>query len=101
MILPSACRSAEHDTPSPIGSEAPWRGSRTTRTSWQKYLPPNCAPTPVDCVIFKISASISVSRKAWPSSEPCVGSVSRYFVEASFTVFIVNSAEVPPMTMAR
>ena len=31
-----------------MGSEAPWRGSRMTRTSWQKYLPPNCAPTPSD-----------------------------------------------------
>ena len=30
-----------------IGSEAPWRGRRMTRTSWQKYLPPNCAPTPI------------------------------------------------------
>ena len=28
------------------GSEAPWRGRRTTRTSWQKYLPPNWAPMP-------------------------------------------------------
>ena len=30
------CRSAEHDTPNPTGQEAPWRGSRITRTSWQK-----------------------------------------------------------------
>eukprot|EP00966_Prymnesium_polylepis_P232315 5373226-Prymnesium_polylepis.1 len=37
-ILPRACRSAEHDTPMPTGHDAPWRGSRTTRTSWQKYL---------------------------------------------------------------
>ena len=28
------------------GHEAPCRGSRTTRTSWQKYLPPNWAPMP-------------------------------------------------------
>jgi hypothetical protein len=38
------CRSAEHDTPMPTGHDAPWRGRRITRTSWQKYLPPNCAP---------------------------------------------------------
>ncbi len=25
----------------PIGRLAPWRGRRITRTSWQKYLPPN------------------------------------------------------------
>jgi len=31
--LASTCRSAEQDTPSPIGSEAPWRGKRITRTS--------------------------------------------------------------------
>ena len=70
VILPSAWRSAEHDTPSPIGSDAPCRGSRITRTSWQKYLPPNCAPTPSDCVIFSTSCSIARSRKAWPSSQP-------------------------------
>ena len=46
VILPSACRSAEQDTAIATGHEAPCRGSRTTRTSWQKYLPPNCAPIP-------------------------------------------------------
>ena len=46
VILPSAWRSAEHDTAIATGHEAPWRGSRITRTSWQKYLPPNCAPIP-------------------------------------------------------
>ena len=40
-------RSAEHDTPRPTGHDAPWRGSRITRTSCAKYLPPNCAPMPV------------------------------------------------------
>ena len=29
------------------GQDAPCRGSRMTRTSWQKYLPPNCAPMPI------------------------------------------------------
>jgi len=40
----ATCRSAEHDTPMPTGQDAPWRGRRITRTSWQKYLPPNWAP---------------------------------------------------------
>ena len=30
---PLTCLSAEHDTPSPIGHDAPCRGSLTTRTS--------------------------------------------------------------------
>jgi hypothetical protein len=46
VILPFAWRSALHDTPMPTGQLAPCRGSRITRTSWQKYLPPNCAPMP-------------------------------------------------------
>jgi hypothetical protein len=45
--LRQICRSALHDTPMPTGSDAPCRGSRITRTSWQKYLPPNCAPMPM------------------------------------------------------
>src|SRR4029077_3025553 len=101
VILPSAWRSAEHDTPSPIGSEAPWRGRRITRTSWQKYLPPNCAPTPNDCVSACTSCSIARSRKAWPSSEPCVGRSSRERQEASFTVFLVSSGEGDPITLRR
>ena len=55
VILPSACRSAEQDTAIATGQEAPCRGSRTTRTSWQKYLPPNCAPMPNDWVSLKTS----------------------------------------------
>ena len=31
----------------PTGQLAPWRGRRMTRTSWQKYLPPNWAPMPM------------------------------------------------------
>ena len=27
---------------------AAWRGRRTTRASWEKYLPPNSAPMPSD-----------------------------------------------------
>ena len=64
VILPSACRSAEHDTAIATGHDAPWRGSRTTRTSWQKYLPPNCAPIPNDCVSSKTFSSSSRSRNA-------------------------------------
>ena len=36
----------EQDTARARGRDAPWRGRRTTRTSWQKDLPPNCAPLP-------------------------------------------------------
>ena len=57
VILASACRSAEHDTAMATGQEAPCRGSRITRTSWQKYLPPNCAPMPIFRVISRTSAS--------------------------------------------
>src|SRR3546814_14940267 len=77
---------------------APWRGNRMTRTSWQKYLPPNCAPMPISRVICRIRCSHSRSRKAWPLIEPDVGSPSRYRVEASLTVFRLYSAEVPPIT---
>ncbi len=34
-------------------------------------------------------------------SLPDVGRVSRYLVDANLTTFRVNSAEVPPMTIAR
>ena len=85
----------------PTGQDAPWRGSLTTRTSWQKYLPPNCAPMPMSRVNCRIFSSHSVSRKAWPYSLPWVGSASRYLVDASFTVFRFISADVPPMTTAR
>ncbi|MEY3455709.1 MAG: hypothetical protein RLZZ92_829 [Actinomycetota bacterium] len=50
----------------------------------------------------KTSFSNSRSLKARPVlAFPVVGSESRYLVEANFAVFAVNSAEVPPMTMAR
>ena len=60
-----------------------------------------CPPYHLAIVIGGTSASIARSRNAWPSSLPCVGRLSRYLVEASFTVFIVISAEVPPMQIAR
>ena len=94
-------RSAEQETPIPIGQEAPWRGRRTTRTSSAKYLPPNCAPIPVLRAASSSCASSSTSRKAWPCLLPVVGSPSRAFAEASLTVFRHASAEVPPMTKAR
>ena len=67
VILPSACRSAEQDTAMATGQEAPCRGSLITRTSWQKYLPPNCAPMPLRLVISRTACSSSMSRK------PCAG----------------------------
>ena len=70
VILPSAWRSAEHDTAMATGQDAPWRGRRMTRTSWQKYLPPNWAPMPKPWVSASTSASSSRSRKPWPSGEP-------------------------------
>jgi Kef-type K+ transport system membrane component KefB len=73
VILPRAWRSAEHDTATATGHEAPWRGSRTTRTSWQKYFPPNWAPMPKPWVRASTSASSSRSRNPWPSSEPTGG----------------------------
>ena len=52
------------------GQDAPCRGKRTTLTSWQKYLPPNCAPMPTDLVSSRICFSSSVSRKPRPCSLP-------------------------------
>ena len=43
-----------------------------TRTSWQKYLPPNCAPTPSRSVSSWTSCSIARSRNARPSAAPLV-----------------------------
>ena len=51
--------------------------------------------------LVRTSASSSGSRKAWPDSLPVVGRVSSYLVLASFTVFRLVSALVPPMTIAR
>src|SRR5512145_2693597 len=96
VIFALIWRSAEQETPRPTGHEAPWRGSRITRTSCAKYLPPNCAPIPVRLQSSRISASSARSRKARPSSLPLVGSASRYRQLASFTVLSVSSAEVPP-----
>ena len=101
VILALMLRSALQETPMPTGQLAPWRGRRTMRTSSAKYLPPNWAPTFDCCASLSTFASISRSRKARPSSLPVVGSVSRYLVVASFTVFMQASALVPPMTNTR
>ena len=63
VILPSACRSAEQETAIATGQDAPCRGSLITRTSWQKYLPPNCAPIPIFLVMSRTVCSSSTSRK--------------------------------------
>ena len=101
MIFASACLSAEHDTAMATGQEAPWRGMRITRTSWQNDTPPNCAPIPMERESLWTSASISRSRKPWPPVLPDVGKVSRYRVEASLATLSVCSADVPPITIAR
>ena len=63
-------RSAEQETPIPTGQEAPWRGNLTTRTSWTKYFPPNCAPIPICWLSSWILCSNSTSRNALPCSLP-------------------------------
>jgi len=65
-----------------------------------KYLPPNCAPTPSDCVIFNISCSISRSRKALPSAEPWVAA-RRDSAPTPVYGFHAEFAEVPPITIAK
>ena len=100
VILASACRSAEHDTAMATGQEAPCRGSRITRTSWQKYLPPNCAPMPIFRVISRTSASSPVSRKPRPPCDPWSG-VCPGTGRTRTWLFSAYSALVPPTTMAR
>mmetsp|Transcript_98253 Transcript_98253/g.273297 ORF Transcript_98253/g.273297 Transcript_98253/m.273297 type:complete len:203 (+) Transcript_98253:595-1203(+) len=101
VIFARTWRSALQETPMPTGQEAPCRGIRMTRTSWTKYLPPNCAPIPKPWHIVRIFSSHLVSRYARPWSFPVCGRSSRYRADASFTVFRQSSAERPPMTMAR
>ena len=73
------------------GQDAPCRGSRITRTSWQKYLPPNCAPMPIRRVMSSTSASSSRSRNPCPAADPVTGSASRYLADAYLAVFSANS----------
>src|SRR5579863_8264270 len=101
VIFPSACRSAEQDTAMATGHNAPCLGSLMTRTSWQKYLPPNCAPIPIRRVIPSTCSSSSASRNPCPAADPERGSVSRYLADAYLAVLSANSALVPPTTMAR
>ena len=76
LIFALILRSALQLTPKPMGHDAPWRGKRTTRTSWARYLPPNCAPNPMFCASSSNCFSSSMSRKARPVSSPVVGSSS-------------------------
>ena len=76
LILPFILRSAEQDTPIPIGTLAPWRGRRMMRISCARYLPPNCAPSPILCASSRSFFSNSISRNARPVSSPVVGSAS-------------------------
>src|ERR1019366_7922199 len=101
VILPSACRSAEHDTAVPTGQDAPCLGRRITRTSWQKYLPPNCAPMPIRRVRPSNCSSTSRSRNPCPLAEPAAGPAARYFADAYWAASSANPALVPPTTMAR
>src|SRR3984957_20005982 len=101
VILHSARRSAEQDTAIATGQHAPCRGSRITRTSWQKYLPPNCAPIPIFLVMSRTVCSSSTSRNPLASIDPSVGSVSRYRADAYLAVLSAYSALVPPTTIAR
>ena len=101
LIFARIWRSAEQDTPIPMGQDAPCLGRRITLTSWQKYLPPNCAPIPISRVIPRIICSHSKSRHPWPVKSPVVGRLSKSLVEAALTVLSVVSAEVPPMTTAK
>jgi len=101
VTLTTCWRSALQLTPRPTGQDAPCRGRRTTRTSWQKYLPPNWAPMPSLCVSLWILSSASKSLNARPCSFPLVWILSKKRAEASLTVFKVYSAESPPTTTAK
>ena len=79
VIFASACRSAEHDTAIATGQDAPCRGSRTTRTSWQKYLPPNCAPMPnslgqLEDLLLQLQVAEPVPERRSRASAACRGS---------------------------
>ena len=59
------------------GHEAPWRGGRITRTSWQKYLPrpelraiPElCGPSEDSGFHFQISVAVSHQAHREPEGE--------------------------------
>ena len=55
----------------PTGQEAACRDIRITRTSWQKYLPPNCAPMPR----FRESSRMRAGFEAESDEFESVGSV--------------------------
>ncbi len=73
------------------GRLAPWRGRRMTRTSWQKYLPPNCAPMPVPLrqlaaprLELEVADGVAAARCRASAGRRGSGSC------ASFTVFSVD-----------
>ena len=101
VILPSAWRSAEHDTPKP---------DRQRRAVARQ---PDHAHVVAEILAAELRADAERLRhlqhlllhreiaEGVAVLAALVGRLSRYLVEASFTVFMVSSAEVPPMTMAR
>lgn len=101
LINASICLSALQLTPIPTGHDAPCLGNLITLTSWQNYLPPNCAPIPNFWAICSILFSASISLNALPSSFPDVYRLSYYLADAYFTVLSVNSADNPPITTAK
>ena len=90
----------------PIGTRgAVPRRCRTTRTSWQKYLPPNCAPMPIWFCVSLWTFGLEGDDRGRRGTALLLPSVGRVVepacVEASLTVLRFISAEVPPITMAR
>ena len=86
----------------PTGHDAPWRGRRITRTSWQKYLPPNWAPMPklagqLEDLGLQLEVAARVAELVAGGGQAVVGSGSL----ASLAVSTAYSAEVPPMTTPR
>ncbi len=86
----------------PTGQEAPWRGRRTTRTSWAKYLPPNCAPMPsllrrLEQPLLELEVAEGLAVARCPRSAARRSTWSTRASPSSWS----GSAEVPPMTNAR
>lgn len=61
--------------------------TRMTLTSWQKYLPPNCAPIPISWQILSTLSSHSKSRNARPEASPDVGSSSKYLYNVYIYIY--------------
>ena len=102
VILPSAWRSAEHDTPKP---------DRQRRAVPRQ---PDHAHVVAEIFAAELRADAErlrhlqhfllhreIAEGVAVLAALASAASSRYLVEASFTVFIVSSAEVPPITIAR